>query len=148
VDLHTLTLPLDASAGRVLRVWLKTVFDGRRLPESSQHEILLAATEVLNNALRNGASRGASVVVTLSIVGRNVYVRVTDRDRDEPAPSSSRALEDGDHGATRRLGLALMNGVMDEVHVDYAAEGTSVRLVKRLGGSEGMSDVAESRQAV
>jgi anti-sigma regulatory factor (Ser/Thr protein kinase) len=148
VDLHTLALPLDPSAGAILRGWLRTVFGGKRLPETSAQESLLAATEALNNALRNGTSRGASVVVTLSIVGRNVYVRVTDRDRDESASLPSGAVEDGDHGATRRLGLALMNGVMDEVHVDYAAEGSSVRLVKRIGGSESMSDVAESRQAV
>ena len=148
MELYTLALPLDPSAGTILREWLRTVFDGKRLPESSAQEILLAATEALNNALRNGASRGASVIVTLSIVGRDVYVRVTDRDRDEAASTPSPPTEDGDHGATQRLGLALMNGVMDEVHVDYAPEGASVRLVKRLGGSESISDVGESRQVV
>ena len=147
MDLYTLALPLDASAGAALREWLRTVFDGNRLPESSLQEVLLAATEAVNAALRNGADRGASVIVTLSIVGRDVYVRVADRDRDRRPPSPTPAADGGDLGATRGLGLTLMNGAMDEVDLDHTADGISVRLVKRLAASESTSDVTDNRQA-
>jgi anti-sigma regulatory factor (Ser/Thr protein kinase) len=131
VDLYTLTLPLDASAAASLRTWLKTVLDGNALAQASSREIVLAATEAVNNALRNSAPNGTTVViVTISIVGRDVYIRVTDRDRSAaPARDGKTGIE---RDVTNELGLTLMNGLMDEVDWHQTDDGTTVRLVKRL----------------
>jgi anti-sigma regulatory factor (Ser/Thr protein kinase) len=131
VDLYTLTLPLDASATATLRAWLTTVLEGNTLAQASSREILLAATEAVNSALRNSAPLGTTVVVvTISIVGRDVYIRVTDRERS--ALDAGQAETGSDRDLTNELGLTLMNGLMDEVDLHQTDDGRTVRLVKRL----------------
>ncbi len=131
MDLYTLTLPLDASAGATLRGWLTSVLDGNPLASGSSQEIVLAAAEAVNNAVRHSAPQGTTVVVTISIVGRDVYLRVTDRDRTGPPPTKTDE-EDTDREEAETLGLTLMHGLMDEVDLHHTADGTTVRLVKRL----------------
>ncbi len=131
MDLYTLTLPLDASAAAALRTWLATVLEGNDLAKASSGEIVLAATEAVNNALRNSAPNGTTVVVvTISIVGRDVYIRVTDRDRSVTTPRAAGMGSVRD--VTDDLGFTLMNGLMDEVDWHQTDDGTTVRLVKRL----------------
>lgn len=132
MDLYTLTLPLDASAGATLRGWLTSVLESNPLASASSHEIIQAAAEAVNNAIRHSAPQGTTVVVTISIVGRDVYVRVTDRERPPGHREPGRTDEGVEPEEAESLGLTLMHGLMDEVDLHHTAEGTTVRLVKRL----------------
>jgi len=131
VDLYTLTLPLDAWSAARLRAWLTTVFEGDALARSSSPEIILATTEALNSALRNSLPDGTKVVIgTISIVGHDVYIRVSDRDQGAWPPLDPETNVERD--VSDELGLTLMNGLMDSVNWHQADDGTTVRLVKRL----------------
>lgn len=130
MDLYTLTLPLDASAGATLRTWLSEVLETNSASPDAAHEIVLAAAEAVNSAIRNTALEGTTVVVTLSIVGSDVYVRVVDRERPDPAAGSA----DDAFGIqlADELGMTLMHGLMDQVDLHRDGDETTVRLVKRL----------------
>ena len=136
MDLYTLTLALDSSAGTGLRTWLTSILSQHTVARGcsrESREIVLAAAEALNSAVRSSAPQGTTVVVTLSIVGRDVYVTVTDRDNGlaqsaAPAPAD----DDSDPTVANSLGFALMHGLMDQVDMYDADDGTTVRLVKRL----------------
>lgn len=136
MDLYTLTLALDSSAAAGLRAWLTSILSEHAVARGYSREsgeIVLAAAEALNKAVRSSAPQGTTVVVTLSIVGRDVYVTVTDRDtgltRDTTAAPAD---EDSDPAVASGLGFALMHGLMDQVDMYDADDGTTVRLVKRL----------------
>jgi anti-sigma regulatory factor (Ser/Thr protein kinase) len=156
VDLYILTLSLDESAGVKLRSWLRTILEESAVARTSSREIVLAAAEAVNNAVRHAAPVGTTVTVTMSIVGNDVYLRVTDREKVAAKP-----LEDADRESepalASSLGLTLMQGLMDEVALHETDEGTTVRLVKRLRlpaeGAPPRTDadppvLLESRQAV
>lgn len=135
MDLYTLTLPLNASAGATLRDWLTAILEASAVACNSSREIVLAAVEAVNNAVRHSAPEGTTVIVTMNIVGRDVFLRVTDREKASEARTagSSQASEaEAEPEADNSLSLTLMNGLMDEVALHRAAEGTTVRLVKRL----------------
>ena len=134
MDLYTLTLPLDATAGVTLRTWLADILDehnGSREASRESAEIVLAAVEALNSALRNAAPQHASVVVTLSIVGRSVYVTVTERDKGR-AVRALHGVGDEHDPSVATIGLTLMRGLVDQVDFYDADDGKVVRLVKRL----------------
>jgi anti-sigma regulatory factor (Ser/Thr protein kinase) len=131
MDLYILTLALNESAGVTLRKWLAEILEESAVARTSSQEIVLAAAEAVNNAVRHSAPEGTTVTVTMSIVGRDVYLRVTDREK-----ATSRPVEDTDWesepAVASSLGLTLMQGLMDEVALHETDEGTTVRLVKRL----------------
>ncbi len=130
MDLYTLTLALGPTAIADLRQWLASILETNPVARSSAAEIELAAVEALNSALRH-SSNGSSVVVTLSIVGHDVYVRVSDRDAISTDARSGDGRGD-EADPAESLGLTLMHGLMDEVDLNETADGTTVRLVKRL----------------
>jgi anti-sigma regulatory factor (Ser/Thr protein kinase) len=67
----------------------------------------------------------------MSIVGRDVYLRVTDREKAVAKPVGDADWE-SEPALASSLGLTLMQGLMDEVALHETDEGTTVRLVKRL----------------
>ena len=135
MDLYTLTLALDSSAGARLRAWLTSILSEHAVARGCSREsgeIVQAAAEALNNAVRSSAPQGTTVVVTLSIVGRDVYVTVTDREKGLAGAATPAPADDADPDVVNGLGLALMHGLMDQVDMHDADDGTTVRLVKRL----------------
>ena len=131
MDLYILTLALDESAGVTLRTWLRTILEESAVARASSREIVLAAAEAVNNAVRHSAPEGTTVTVTMSIVGRDVYLRVTDREKAVAKPVGDADWE-SEPALASSLGLTLMQGLMDEVALHETDEGTTVRLVKRL----------------
>lgn len=135
MDLYTLTLALDSNASATLRGWLTSILSENSVSRGSSresHEIVLAAAEALNNAVRNSAPQGTTVVVTMSIVGRDVYLTVTERDKSLARHESEPFDTDSDPELASSLGLTLMQGLMDQVDLYDSDDGTTVRLVKRL----------------
>lgn len=131
MDLYILTLALDDSAGVTLRTWLRTILEESAVAGASSREIVLAAAEAVNNAVRHSAPKDTTVTVTMSIVGHDVYLRVTDREKAVERPVGDADWE-SEPALDSSLGLTLMQGLMDEVALHEAEDGTTVRLVKRL----------------
>lgn len=131
MELYTLTLALDASAGAALRNWLAGILEESPVARSSSREIVLAAAEAVNNAVRYSAPKGTTVTVTMTIVGRDVFLRVTDRD-SVPRQRTGESDSPPEPQVASSLGLTLMQGLMDEVDLHETDEGNTVRLVKRL----------------
>lgn len=130
MELYTLTLSLDAAAPTTLRTWLGSLLEASAVTRHVAQEIILAVTEAVNNAVRNAEPEGTTVTVTVSIVGRDVYLRVTDRERGTEHEIECESTQEPSVDST--LGLALMQGLMDEVALHCTEEGTTVRLVKRV----------------
>ncbi|MDP9341017.1 MAG: SpoIIE family protein phosphatase [Actinomycetota bacterium] len=127
-----LSIPADpqvlAPLRRTLRRWL------RQLDASTEetNAILVACGEACTNAIQHAYGAGEGMVeVELRHDAGTVEVVVRDHGRWRPS---------GGPGGGR--GLALMRGFVDAVEVDTGAEGTVVRLRKRLAGASGPGSVA------
>lgn len=143
MELFTLTLSLDDKASAALRQWLTGILDAY----STEHgggggeaqAIVTAAAEALNKAIRSSAPAGTTIIVTTSIVDRNVYVTVTDPEggttRAKAADTADTSDDVGDECEScidDNLGVAIMQGLVDQVDFYEADDGSVVRLVKRL----------------
>jgi PAS domain S-box-containing protein len=123
----TLTLPAQpgelASMRALLRRWLGQA-DGT---DEDVAEILIAAGEAATNAIEHGGN-DAPFEVAGVIDGDEVDLTVTDR--------GSWREKSPERGGGR--GLALIRELMDEVEVTRAADGTSVRMKRRLRNGAGV----------
>ena len=117
----TLTLPALpgelASMRALLRRWLRQTDGG----EDDVAEILIATGEAAANAIEHGGN-DAPFEVAGFLDGDEVNITVTDH--------GSWRDNSPERGGGR--GLVLMRELMDEVEVTRAAEGTSVRMKRRL----------------
>ncbi len=117
----TLTLPAQpgelASMRALLRRWLGRA-DGT---EEEVAEILIAAGEAATNAIEHGGNDVPFEVAGV-VDGDEVDITVTDR--------GSWREKSPERGGGR--GLALIRELMDEVEVTRAADGTTVRMKRRL----------------
>ncbi len=101
-----------------LRRWLRSV----EADPGEAYEIVLACGEACANAIQHPYGVGEGVVeIDMDLVGREVRVRVRDVGRWRLP-----ARRDGGRG------LQLMRGFMDSVEVETGAEGTEVRMRRRL----------------
>jgi anti-sigma regulatory factor (Ser/Thr protein kinase) len=128
--LSTLTLAPQSSSAATLRAWLRTVLAEEGIPKRASEEIVQAAEEALNAAILHGAS-GEEITITLSTVGLDIYLTVSDSGtglHDERLADKQTDIGDD----TTDLGLLLVRGLMDEVTLRSTAEGTVIRLVKHL----------------
>jgi anti-sigma regulatory factor (Ser/Thr protein kinase) len=123
----TLTLPAQpgelASMRALLRRWLGQA-DGT---DEEVAEILIAAGEAATNAIEHGGN-DAPFEVAGVMDGDEVDITVTDR--------GSWREKSPERGGGR--GLALIRELMDEVEVTRAADGTSVRMKRRLRNGAGV----------
>lgn len=119
-----LRLRNEPTSTRMLRDAVDRIADRRRLSGEERFELKLAATEAVTNALR-----GASHAVEVAISGRDdaVEIEVTDVGRFTPRPLAGRPLE-----AESGRGIPLMLALVDEVEFLRTAEGTRVRMRKRI----------------
>lgn len=117
--------PTPAAAARLrreLRGWLGDV----ALPDGECHDVLLAVSEAVANAVEHGAAgrtdRPVVVVATADETALSVVVRDHGEWR-EPVPSPERGR-----------GLGIMRTLMSEVVVERHDDGTVVRLGRSLAG--------------
>jgi anti-sigma regulatory factor (Ser/Thr protein kinase) len=129
LDRESLELELPAEADalsglrRRLRAWLEDAGAG---PDEVQ-DIVLAACEAAANAVEHAYGPGqASFEVRARIVEGEVTIEVRDRGTWRPSRDQKRGR-----------GLGVMRETMDHVEVDTAAEGTNVRLRRRLHPTHG-----------
>ena len=109
------------SLRRELRSWLGHWF----ATEQTVHDVLLAVSEAVSNAVEHGARGDADrpiVVIATMSLGE---VQITVRDHGvwrEPVVSTERGR-----------GLAIMRALMDDVVVERHDDGTVVRLARSIG---------------
>jgi len=82
--------------------------------------------EAATNAIEHAGSGGGS---PFEVAGRLRAAAWT-------SSCATKVLGESRATATRGAGLSLMRALMDDVDVDPSAEGTSVRLRRRLNGAE------------
>jgi PAS domain S-box-containing protein len=113
-----------ASIRAALRRWLRDV----GVAALDSHDIVLAATEACSNVVLHayGSGTGFIDVEAVSAEGDSA-VQVTVRDRGTWRTQTS-------EGGGR--GFLVMRGLMDEVQVDHAADGTVIRLRRRIRAQE------------
>lgn len=104
------------------------------LQESTLFDIRVAAGEALSNAVRHGSPRGDTDLVLVSVAAYpdRVVLTVTDMGHGFDGV----AAQSGDPYAASGRGVMFMRALMDQVEFFPLGEsGTSVTLVKHLGGS-------------
>lgn len=104
---------------RRLRLWLSDI----GASESETYDVLLAVSEAVTNAIQHAQEpRRDRVDVEAGLVGDLVTVLIRDYGAWENEPQR-------DNGGR---GLPLMRALMDAVAVESVADGTSVKLQRRL----------------
>ncbi|WP_089154241.1 ATP-binding protein [Micromonospora sp. NBS 11-29] len=128
---RVLTIDLPADPGRLaptrerLRGWLR----GQGVDEWDVETVLIAAGEACANAIEHGYRFAAEGITTLRVELRDDRLEIEVRDQGGWRPA------DGDDDCDRGRGRLIMSRVMDEATIVGTAEGTCVRLVKRLTGA-------------
>jgi PAS domain S-box-containing protein len=120
-DRFALELPPDADQLASMRALLRRWLHHANSTDADTAEILMATGEAAANAIEHAHAGGAPFRVAGSVVDGQVEIVVTDEGAWRP---------ERDNGRGR--GLTLMRELMDEVEVDPAAAGTTVRMRKRL----------------
>jgi anti-sigma regulatory factor (Ser/Thr protein kinase) len=124
-----LCLTIPASSGALpcaraaLRRWLSQIGVDPRIAA----DVLVAVWEACANAVEHPLQpTTASVHVRAEAGEETLAVSVRDSGRWQPRRSS----------ATRGFGLALVEGLMDDVLIERRPDGTEVRMIRRLGTRE------------
>jgi anti-sigma regulatory factor (Ser/Thr protein kinase) len=122
-----LSLPAAPSTLAGLRKTLRDWLEGAGATEDETRDIVLATVEAAANAVEHAyGSAEAPFELEAHLVGGDVTIGVRDF-------GSWRAESDPHRGR----GLGVMRAAMDGVEVTSDAEGTRVRLRRRLGGEAG-----------
>jgi serine/threonine-protein kinase RsbW len=97
------------------------------LPLEARYQVKLALCEAVTNAIQHGSSSPeAPIVISVSVEPGALVFEVIDTGRFVP-----RVTRHGEMPESGR-GLEFMRLMMDEVDLQPGAEGTRLRLVKRL----------------
>jgi anti-sigma regulatory factor (Ser/Thr protein kinase) len=129
--LLTLTLPPERPSAAALRVWLRNLLVEAQVPQQASREIVLAAEEVLSNAILHSGQRGGDLTIMVSILADSLYLTVSDRGQGF-ATELLAGRETVGAAEAAGLGLTLVHALMDEVTLNSGGEGTSIRLVKQF----------------
>ena len=126
-------LTFDGSSGpvRMLRTRLTTYLAAGALPEDVVRAVVLAFGEALDNACEHGTGGHGTVRVRVRLTPRFVAVQLIDSGSDR-VPIGKPLTPDEE--AERGRGFALMNKLMDSVHVRPSPRGgTRVSMLRWLG---------------
>lgn len=125
-----LCVPAHLASVAEVRDVLARTLDAGGWPEEPTHDLALAVTEAVGNAIEHGSRPGAPVEVALSVSPHAVHVRVADAGRpdtrtpvatpDPPAESS-----------VRGRGRLIMRALADDIEERPAGGGTQVSLAFR-----------------
>jgi serine phosphatase RsbU (regulator of sigma subunit)/anti-sigma regulatory factor (Ser/Thr protein kinase) len=108
---------------RMLRRWLRA----SRASAQEIYDITIACGEASANAIEHAyGARAATFDVEGSLDDNSVTLRVRDYGSWRPP-----------RGGHRGRGLKLIDALMEEVHIERGADGTEVRMSRRIGGETG-----------
>jgi anti-sigma regulatory factor (Ser/Thr protein kinase) len=120
-DRFTLELPPDADQLASMRALLRRWLHHAESTESDTAEILMATGEAAANAIEHANTGGTPFRVAGVVRDGQVEIVVSDQGAWRP---------ERDNGRGR--GLTLMRELMDQVEIEPAGGGTTVRMRKRL----------------
>ncbi|MFC4147454.1 SpoIIE family protein phosphatase [Micromonospora mangrovi] len=125
----TVSVPADPARLAPMRERLRGWLDALGLDEWDAEAVLIATGEACANAIEHGYRFAPDAVTTLRAELHDGRLEIVVRDG-----GGWREGATGDGGADRGRGRMIMARVMDEATIVGTPEGTTVRLVKRLGG--------------
>jgi len=129
--MRELVLENEATCVAVARRFVASYLDSIDLSGAEAGDVLLAFNEAVSNAHRHAAP-GADGRVTVGCdLRQNQLVLVVEDNGDGFDYDASRAAPPDPLAGSGR-GFFLMNQLMDQVDVESSAEGTRVKLVRRL----------------
>lgn len=130
---RTISVPNEPSQAHELRSFVADFLNASGLPEHIGDEVLMAVGEVVANACRHGRPRSRKGEVGLRCEVANSHVSITVTD-DGPGFDVDSVLGQGmpDLLSQGGRGFFLMRQLMDQVHVDSSARGTTVTLERTL----------------
>jgi len=109
-----------SSVRHLLRRWLRRHGAG----DEEVYDITVACQEACANAVEHAYAPGAEAFeVEAAVIGSTVEIAVRDRGRWRRS-----------RGTHRGRGMPMMEALMDSVHVQHTADGTTVVLRRTLGG--------------
>jgi anti-anti-sigma factor len=115
--------PFDFERLSAIRQQLSRYAAGSSMPEHEQYKLLLAATEVMTNAVRHGGGSGRIVVT-----GRDSRIFLEISDRGHGIPRRFRERPRPRPGRIGLYGLWLVRQICERVDIDTGPGGTTVRL--------------------
>lgn len=120
-------MPAEAASIPRVREAVDRVLAARGWPAEDSHDVLLAVTEAVGNAVEHGSPLGAPVDVEMACTARRAVVRVTDRGRPGARlpPGAPEPPADTD---PRGRGRLIMRALADRVDEHPASGGTTVVL--------------------
>lgn len=138
----TVRLTMPAKAEYLILARLALAGIARQVPigETTLADLKLAVTEACGNAVRHAYGGAPGVVrVVFSVASEQIEVTVED---DGPGMAGVEIPDDvrlDGEPMEAGMGLAIIRAVVDELSVDArdGAQGTVVRIVKRLGDHSG-----------
>jgi PAS domain S-box-containing protein len=120
------TLPAEPDSLPGLRRRLARFLHAAGADDAETYEITLTVCEAAGNAIEHAYGPGdATFVVEARLDARDLVATVSDRGHWRER-----------RGAHRGRGLSIIEGLMDLVEVSTEADGTVVRMRRRLGGSQ------------
>lgn len=125
-DLRMRVSAEPASIPRVRAAVDRALVD-RGWPDEGPHDVALAVTEALCNAIEHGSPPGGPVDVEMTVTPERARVRVVDAGRPGTTPPSGEPTTPP-AGSLRGRGRVIMRELADRVDVRSAGQGTAVLL--------------------
>jgi len=109
---------------------LKTILDGLHLADTQEHNILVATSEALNNAVAHGNKNDPDKEVSLDVQYRNssVTIEVLDQGRGFNLSRLPDPLLPENLLKPSGRGIHIMKSLMDSVAFDFTPAGTKIIL--------------------
>ncbi|MBZ0223737.1 MAG: SpoIIE family protein phosphatase [Dokdonella sp.] len=127
--LYTRVLPARADALRALRVELRAAFDAQHIEPTLRDRLVLAVDEACTNIIRHGYGACGEGVIALRALRHDAVLTI---ELVDSAPLTDPArLKPGTLGECRSggLGIAFIDTIMDQWHIEPLADGSGNRLV-------------------
>lgn len=122
-------LPARAQALRELRVSLRAAFDTHGIEPQLRDRLVLAVDEACTNIIRHGYGSCAEGAISVRVLRQDALLTI---ELVDSAPCADPAqLKPGTLGECRSggLGIAFIDSIMDQWHIEPVAAGTGNRLV-------------------
>jgi len=117
---------------------LKSILDKLHLASSQEHNLLVAASEAVNNAMVHGNKNrpGKKVFLDIDCSGRNITLEVQDEGNGfNPADVPNPLLPANLLKPTGR-GIHIMKSLMDSVKFDFTPKGTKTILKLKINDTK------------
>jgi serine/threonine-protein kinase RsbW len=114
---------------------LKSILDGLHLASSEEHNLLVAASEAVNNAVVHGNKKDPAKKVLLDIncSDQDVVLEVQDEGRGFNPKNLPNPLLPENLLKPSGRGIHIMKSLMDRVNFDFTSGGTTVIMELKVG---------------